>query len=475
MGQVTGEAQLGRSASRRGSPTAVLVVVLSGLFTVSLTITVLSNSLDRIAGDLHSTRATVLWSITGPMLAFGVVGPAFGKAGDLWGHRRVFILGLAGAAVFAALTAVAWSAPSMIAFRILSATMGSATGPSAMAFINRMYPPSERVRPLGYWSFVTAGAPVIGVVVGAPLVALAGWRVIFIAQAPLCAAGALIAARLLPETDRQENVRFDVAGAVTLGLGASLALIGINRGNDWGWTSPQLVGCLALSAVLLGAFARVERRATEPLLPLAWLRRRNFVAPIGAQTLANFAYMGSFMLAPSLLQNGLGYSETHSGLMLIARPLAFALAASRAGYVSGRIGERNSGIAGATVVVVSMLTFASLGDASGGLVVIVALALAGVGMGLAAPAMIASVANSVDDADLGVAGAFQQLMSQLGAVLGAEVMQSVQLAGSGTGTTMADFSRAFVVAAAVGAMAVGVSSGVRRQPRVASSVLLTDA
>ena len=163
---------------------AVLWVVLSGLFTVGFTITLLVVSLERIAVELDSTTAVMTWSITGPMLAFGVVGPAFGKAGDLWGHKRVFVLGLFFAGVFAIASALAWDAPSLIVFRTLSATAGSACGPSAMAYINRLFAPGERVKPLSYWSFVTAGAPVIGVVLGGPLVEAIGWRAIFAVQAP---------------------------------------------------------------------------------------------------------------------------------------------------------------------------------------------------------------------------------------------------------------------------------------------------
>lgn len=462
MSPPSGARSVGAAGERRA---AVLVVVLSGLFTVSFTITVLSNSLDRIATDFGSTRSVMLWSITGPMLAFGVVGPAFGKAGDMWGHRRIFIAGLAGAAGFAALTAVAWSAGSMIAFRTLSSTAGAATGPAAMAYINRMYGPSERVRPLGYWSFVAAGAPVIGVVLGAPLVAQFGWRVIFAAQAPLCAVGVVIAYRLLPETDRTTGLRFDVAGAVTLGLGAAVALVGVNRGNDWGWTDPKMLGCLALSALLLAAFVVVERRASEPLLPLAWLRRPTLVGAVSAQLLGNFAYMGSFMLAPALLQNGLGYSETHSGLVLIARPTAFAIAASRAGVVNRWVGERRSIIGGTSLIVAAMVAFATIGQGSGTALVMVALALAGVGMGISAPASAATVANSVEDKDLGVAGAMQQLMAQLGAVLGAEVMQSVQSGGGAGAGSLPGFSHAFVTAAGVACAGLVIAALTVRPPR----------
>jgi MFS family permease len=162
---------------------ATLIVVLAGLFTTSSTITVLVVSLETISRDLNSSVSVLNWSITGPMLAFGVVGPAYGKIGDLYGHKKVYVFGLFFAGVFAGLTVFAWNATSMVVFRLLSATAGSATGPAAMAYINRLFEPNERVRPLGLWSFVTAGAPVLGVVLGAPLVESIGWRMIFVIQA----------------------------------------------------------------------------------------------------------------------------------------------------------------------------------------------------------------------------------------------------------------------------------------------------
>ena len=152
----------------------MLVVALVGLFTVSVTITLLAVSLVDIAGDIGSDETTLSWVITGPMLAFGVVGPAFGKAGDLWGHKKIFLLGLAGAGIFAIATAFAWSAISLIAFRTLSASFGAATAPPAMAIINRMFESEQRVKALGYFSLVSAGAPVLGVVIGGPLVEAVG-------------------------------------------------------------------------------------------------------------------------------------------------------------------------------------------------------------------------------------------------------------------------------------------------------------
>jgi MFS family permease len=442
---------------------AVLWVVLGGLFTVSFTITILVVSLQRIADEFDSSVSTLNWAITGPMLAFGVVGPAFGKAGDLWGHKRVFVTGLLAAGVFAALTALSWNAASMIAFRILSASAGSACGPAAMAYINRMFDAETRVKPLGYWSFVTAGAPVLGVVAGGPLVEQVGWRVIFAVQAPLCLVGVVVALWLLPDTDRLDGVRFDVKGSVTLGLGATAILAGISQGPTWGWANPATLACIAVGVASLVLFTGIERRVTDPLVVLAWFRTRNIAFPVLSQTLTNFAYMGGFILAPQVLQLGLGVSESASGLIVIARPLAFSLFAPLAGLVTIRVGERITGVVGALGVVASMVCWALVGADTAIWFVIVALALSGAGLGVASPAMTSLTANAVAEHELGVVGAMQQLMTQLGAVVGTVVLTTISIDG-GDGN-LAPYQHAFWVAAAVAIVGVFAASRVRSTPR----------
>lgn len=440
---------------------ATLIVVLSGLFAVSATITVLVVSLDTIATDLGTDTSTINWALTGPMLAFGVVGPAFGKVGDLWGHKRLFLLGLLGASIFAALTAVAWNATTMILFRTLSATAGSATGPAAMAFINRMFEPEERVRPLGFWSFTTAGAPVLGVVLGAPIVESVGWRVIFVVQAPLLALALLVAWRLLPETDRQANVKFDLRGSAILGIGATSLLLAINRGHSWGWTSAPVLALFVIGGSGLWVFFRVERTAEAPLLPMRWLRTRNVVYPTLSQALINFAYMGGFFAVPQLLEKGLDYSTSHVGWLIIARPLTFSIVAVAASIITLRIGERSSGVVGALATIVSMLVLGSVGVGSSDLVIVLGLALAGIGLGVAAPALTGLLASAVDPEDIGTAAAFQQLMMQLGAVSGTTIMTMVHESTLSRGVV-----ESFGYALGVGAFAafLGLLAALRVKP-----------
>jgi MFS family permease len=399
------------------------------------------------------------------MLAFGVLGPAFGKSGDLWGHKRIFVGGLFFAAVFAGLSAIAWNAATLILFRVLSATAGSACGPSAMAYINRMFEPTERVKPLSYWSFVTAGSPVIGVVIGAPLVDAIGWRAIFAIQAPLCLIGFVVALWLLPKTERIEGVKFDVMGSVTLGIGAVSLLAAVSQGRAWGWTSTATFGCLAISVIALYAFVKVEQRAEAPLVVLAWFRTRNVAFPVLSQMLTNFAYMGGFFLIPQVLgkPRGLGLDTATVGNLVISRPLAFSITAPLAAMVTLRVGERIAGVVGAVGLVVSMLLWSTVGFDTSYPYIIAATALSGVGLGIASPALTSLMANAVDEADLGVAGALQQLMTQLGAVMGAAVMATVSVTASSD--DLGPFHTAFLVGAVVAGTGAVAAVFVRSTPR----------
>jgi len=181
----------------------VLITVLGGLLSVNITFTVFAVALPRLARELHTSQNGITWVITGPLLAYGVVAPAVGRLGDVWGHRRMYLIGLAGACVAAALSAVAWNAGALIAARTFEGLSGAATGSASMALIFRHFPSDDRVKAMGWWSLVGAGGPVVGVAIGGPIIQAIGWRWIFVAQAPLIATAMFIAAGVLPETVRE--------------------------------------------------------------------------------------------------------------------------------------------------------------------------------------------------------------------------------------------------------------------------------
>jgi EmrB/QacA subfamily drug resistance transporter len=454
-----------RVASHPRYPWLVLSVALFGLFSVGFTITILSVSIPRIAEELGSDTSTVTWVVTGPLLAFAVVGPAMGKLGDLHGHRRVYGLSMACVSVFAALTAASWSAGALIAFRTLGAATGAAVGPASIAIINRLFPRERRVQAMGYWSMVGAGGPVIGVVAGGPIVETFGWRWIFIAQVPLTLAGLLLAMLVLPETERRAHATFDGGGAAVLAVGATAFLFAINRGPLWGWSNPMILTGFVIAPIAVVAFVAIERRVTNPLLPLAYVRQANFSFAIATQGFTNFAYMGGFVITPIFLESVFGYPETRVGGLMIARPLAFAIAGPLAGYVAVRVGERTSAIVGSAFVVASMLALSTVAPGTSDLVIVGALALSGIGLGCSSPALSASIANAVDERDLGVAGAFQQMMTQFGVVVGIQVMQTVAVVREASSGEVGAYGEAYLVGGAVAFLGLLTSFFVRSSQR----------
>jgi EmrB/QacA subfamily drug resistance transporter len=428
----------------------VLWTALAGLFATGFTITILAVSLGDVARDLGASETALTWTVTGPFLALALSMPLFGKIGDVRGHRRVYLLGLAGFTVATFLTALAWDGASLIAIRSLGAIPGAATGPASMALIMRAFPEEDRVKAMGWWSLVGAGAPVLGLVAGGPLVDAIGWRAIFLVQTPLALIALLVAIPILHETPRLAREPIDYRGALTLAAATLSALLGLSVGSQIGWTHPFVLALFALAPLTVAAFVVIERRAAHPLLPLRFFAQRNFTASLVAQFMSNFGYMGGFIITPLLMEDVFGFTVAATSLAMICRPLSFSLSSPVAGYVAVRVGERSASLLGCALVVVSMGCFAA-GAASETLaLVFVALVLSGLGLGTSQPSLISSAANAVDAASLGVANAAQVMVTQIGVVAGIQVLSAVQGGGSSTGS----FTVAYLAGGAVAVLGI---------------------
>jgi EmrB/QacA subfamily drug resistance transporter len=441
----------------------LLASVLFGLFSVNVTFTIFNVALVNIARNLHTTETTLTWAITGPLLVIGVAAPTLGKLGDLHGHRRLYLLGLLGALVCTVLTAAAWNAPSLIVARLFSGLEGACLTASSWALLFRVFGPSERTKVLGWWSLVAAGGPVIGVALGGPVVQAFGWRWIFVAQVPLIAVALITNFRFLPETERTEGRPLDLPGAAALALGVGGLLFALNQGSS-GWMRPPVLVAAGVAVVALIAFPWIERRSASPLFPTEWLARRNFTLPCIAGFAMNFAYMGGFFLTPLFLERGLNYSVGAAGLLQIARPLVFAVAAPAAGYLAVRTGERAAAVTGASIMVASMLMFTTVGPGSSVLFIVLALGASGLANGIAMPSISASVANAVELEHMGSASAGLQVANQVGVVAGIQVMETVQAGREHMGM-VASFQAAYAAAAVVAAVAVVAAWGLRSVAR----------
>ena len=439
----------------------VLWTALAGLFATGFTITILAVSLGDVARDLGASETALTWTVTGPFLALALSMPLFGKIGDVRGHRRVYLIGLAGFTVATFLTALAWDGASLIAIRSLGAIPGAATGPASMALIMRAFPEEDRVKAMGWWSLVGAGAPVLGLVAGGPLVDAIGWRAIFLVQAPLALIALLVAIPILHETPRMEREPIDYRGALTLAVATLAALLGLSVGSQVGWAHPVVLVLFALAPLAVAAFVAIERRAEHPLLPLRFFAQRNFTASLVAQFLSNFGYMGGFIITPLLMEDVFGFTVAATSLAMVCRPLSFSLSSPVAGYVAVRVGERSASVFGCILVAVSLACFA-VGAASESLgLVFAALVLSGLGLGTSQPSLISSAANAVETESLGVANAAQVMVTQIGVVAGIQVLSTIQGGASSTGS----FTVAYIAGGVVAVLGVVGATFVRSAER----------
>lgn len=443
-----------------------LVVLLIGFFSTGISVTLLTAVLPTIAREFDVGTNTVAWVVTGPMLVYGVLMPSMGKAGDLYGRKRVYLLGWALSMAFAGLAAIAWSAGSLIAFRLLSAAFGAATGPASMALILSAFPPDERVKAMGWWSFAGAGAPVIGLVVGGPLVDLVGWRWIFGVQPPLAVPGLLLATWVLRSDERRdEHPSFDVRGSVLLGLTMGAFLFGLNQTAAARWGDPRVWVPLALSPFLAYAFVRAERRHPDPLIRFTYFTRRDVSIPMILIALSHIPYMGTFFLSPFLLHDVLGYDNLRTSLALVPRPLANSLGSAAAGYVAVKVGERASAVTGMGAMSAGLFVLAAIGASSSFGQVVIALVLTGVGMGLAFPGLMSTIANSVDERDFGSISAAQEMLMMVGMTLGMQGMQTLQAARARAVGEAAGYRDAFLVGAGLSLCATVIAFGLRSMHR----------
>ena len=444
-----------------------LWAALAGLFASGCTITIISVSLDRIADDLDSKVGTITWAVTGPMLAVALCMPLAGKLGDLRGHRRVFLTGFGIFTIFTGLSAFAWSPEALIALRVLGAFGGAATGPTSMAIVMHHFTGDDRVRAMGWWQLVGAGAPVIGLAAGGPIVDSIGWRAIFVGQFAFAVIALAIAAIVLRDTGVRAGVELDVRGALTLGCGVVLVLLALSRGGSTGWIRIEIPILLLVGAALVGVFVRIERRAAEPILPLEFFRQRNFTASIATQFAANFAYMGSFIISPLLVRDQFGFSTGMAAAAMAVRPLIFSATSPASGYIAVRAGERRMSVIGVVLVVVAMLSFAVAASADAVAFVFVGLGVAGLGMGIAIPSLVTVVGNTVEASDLGAANAAQSMVAALGSSTGMQILSTVQESGNGSSA----FSTAYLFGAGVACLAViGASFVVSHRPNPRLSV-----
>lgn len=401
-----------------------------GMFLVLLDVTVVNVALPTLGAQLHSDVAGMQWVVDSYAVALAALLLTAGTLGDLRGHSRMVLVGLA---LFGAASAAAGLAPSLgflVGARAVQGVGAAVLLPCTMAVISDTFPDQRaRARALGIWAGVSSLALPAGPVLGGLLVTAAGWRAVFLVNVPVVVAAMVACARLVPPVrhDRSggtDDHRIDRTGALTWTVALAAVVFAV---IEWGRGAgaPVVGGAVGIAACALVAFGYAERRAARPLLPPSLLRTRAFVGANVVAAAMNFVGIGTIFVTTLYLQGIRQHSPLRAGLELLPLFVPLAALSPLTGRLTARYGPRPPMVAGLCVGAVGLVALLLPDAHSSYAVLLPALLGLGVGMGLLTAAVVTAAMNAVPRDRAGLAGGVNNTARQAAGALGVAVFGAV--------------------------------------------------
>ena len=387
----------------------VLAVMCVGYFLVLLDVTIVNVALPSIDADLDAGVSGLQWVVDGYAVALASLLLAAGTTGDLLGHKRTVLTGLAVFGVASLGCAVAPAVGLLVAARVVQGVGAALLLPGTLAIISRTFPGREQARAIGVWAAVGSVALPAGPLLGGVLVQGLGWRAVFFVNVPVVLAAALVAVRVVHEDIEPTGRRLDVPGVVLAAAFLGALTFAVVDAATWAYVA---------SAVLLVVLVVVEHRSPDPMLPLDVLRRPAFaVANLVAGSM-NLGTLGVLFLLTSYFQVVQGHSALGTGLALLPLFLPLPLLAPLVGRFTSRVGPRLPMVAGLLVAAVGMVLLVRVEPGSSYSTLLPALLLWGIGLGVLTPAVVAAAVASVDSSRAGLASGMNNTARQAGGALG---------------------------------------------------------
>ena len=407
-----------------------ILVIMSGLmlgmFLAALDQTIVATALPTIVGDFH--RSDLLsWVITAYLLASTASTPLWGKAGDLYGRKRVFQLAIVVFLVASALCGASRNMYELIAFRGLQGIGGGGLISLVFAIIGDVIPPRQRGRYQGYFGGVFGVASVVGPLAGGFAVDSLSWRYIFYINLPIGLAALIVTNRVLKLPVRRRQVLIDWWGALLLVAGVSCILLGTQSGGrDFPWASWQIIGLFTLGALILAGFAVREKLAPEPILPLELFRMQIFTVANIVSFVSGVSMFGALAFLPQYLQLVHGVSATESGLLLLPLLVGLLVMSIGSGRYISRTGRyRWFPLAGTVLVTVGLALLSRLGAHTSLIIVSLDILVFGAGLGLFIQVLTLVVQNAVPMRQMGVATSSVTFFRSMGGAIGASALGAV--------------------------------------------------
>ncbi|MBY8888619.1 MFS transporter [Streptomyces sp. PTM05] len=406
-----------------------LTVIAIAQLMIVLDATIVNIALPTAQADLHISVANRQWVITAYTLAFGGLLLLGGRIGDLFGRKRVFIIGLLGFAVASALGGAAQGQEMLFAARALQGALGAILAPAALSLLTTTFTePSERGKAFGIYGAIAGGGAAVGLVLGGLLTEFLNWRWCLFVNSPIAIVAALGATRTLRDNLPQAaRVRLDFIGVV-LGCGGLLAIVyGCTEAETHGWSSPRVLGLLCGGGLLLVLFALFEGRVRNPLLPQHIVRDRNRGGAALTVALAVISLFGTFLFLTYYLQTIKGYSPVIAGVSFLPMTAGIVFTSTQvSSRLLTRIPARMLIVPGLLLVAVGMfmLVFLRAGS-SYAAVVLPSEILIGLGMGLVFMPSMSVATSGVRPQDAGVASAVVNTAQQVGGSIGTALLNTI--------------------------------------------------
>jgi EmrB/QacA subfamily drug resistance transporter len=413
----------GAGRRRRLLLAAVTLSVAAGF----IDLTAVSVALPSIQRDFDISTTTTHWVVLGFLVTSASLVAAAGRFADIFGRRRVFLLGLGVFTLASVLCGVSTNEWWLIGARALQGVGSAALVPAGIALVTTGVPERERGMALGSVAAMATGGYVVGPVLGGIIVDHASWRWIFFINVPMALAIATLVLTAAAES-RDERVRtIDYRGLALLTGGLTTIVIGVSRGPELGFASPMTVGLIGGGCVLLAGFLRHEARAREPLIRPEIMRHRHMIAASAVGFFSQFAAFSLVILGVTFVQKAFGLSAFLAGLVFLPRLLPELLFARRAGHIADVVGPTVPIGIGMAVIAAATAAVSVLADRSY-LVLVVAFAAVGLGVAMVdAPRRVAAQ-SSVSREYQGVVAGISSTTTRLGATFGIAVLGSVIVA-----------------------------------------------
>jgi EmrB/QacA subfamily drug resistance transporter len=400
-----------------------LAAMCFALFMVMLDNTVVNVALPSIQSDLGASLAGLEWAVNAYMLAFGVLLVTGGRLGDIFGRRRVFLMGVLLFAAASAFIGFSQSQAWLVGWRAAQGIGAALMMPATLSIITNAFPPQERGKAIGTWAGVSALALAIGPVVGGFLVEHVSWQSIFFINLPV-AAGAVVVTLFATHESRDETVvpKVDIAGNATITTGLTALTLALVEANSWGWGSPQIIGLFVLAVASLVAFASVERRAEVPMVDFSFFGSRTFLGANLVAFIVSFAMLAMFFFISLYMQNVLHFSALETGVRFLPTTVMVVAVAPIAGRLADQIGSRPLMAIGSALVAISMFWQSFLDIHTGYGTLLPGFVLMGIGISLVMAPMSTAAMNAVDKSKAGVASGILAMNRVIGGTLGVAVL-----------------------------------------------------